>query len=137
MSATAPTRQSGSSNTIALVILGVVLLIMIAAGLAGWNLPLLQDERILILSIFVLGQVMCAFGMRIGTFSWTHPSSIMGILLGVLLYLGVIGYLLGLGMPYLTSSRAVILFMGSVMLVKVLVDAGRMVLRLRAPATTS
>ena len=96
-----------------------------------------RHQSFLKIAVFILGQVMCGIGMRIGTFSWAHPNSMVGALIGVLLYIGVLGYLFGLKLPYLTSDRAVIMFMAGLMLVKVLVDVVRMFFRRRMRVSTN
>lgn len=130
MTAITPTQ----SKSTGWLIPGLALLIagLIALNLAQFNLPLVSNDRLVLIVVVVLGQVLCSLGMRIGTFRWSHPSTILGIILGILLYAVVLLHLFGVALPYLTTDRSVLVFLAAVMLVKILVDVIRMQLRGRS-----
>lgn len=107
---------------------GLILLIafFIGGNLARLELPLLGNDRLVLIAVFFLGQVLCSQGMRIGTFSWTHPSTIIGIALGILLYGVVLLHLFGVNLPSLETDQAILVFLGAVIGIKVLIDLIRM-----------
>lgn len=107
---------------------GLILLIAVFIGgnLARLELPLLGNDRLVLIAVFFLGQVLCSQGMRIGTFSWTHPTTIFGVALGIFLYGVVVLHLFEVNLPFLNSDQEILVFLGGVIGIKVLVDLIRM-----------
>lgn len=100
--ATASSVMGPSSIVLGTLALGVLIL-----ALTGAKVPLLSNLRISLTAFIILGMAMCTSGIgRVAaTGAWTHPLSIVGYGLGVLiLVVGVVG-VVGARFPLIDGPR--------------------------------
>lgn len=90
------------------MLLGIVALVLAFGYLTGRTLPMIPDDRSAFLALAVLGFLMCALSM--GTLSsglgWTHPITILGMLLGVVVSTIIVASLAGWQLPFIADYRA-------------------------------
>jgi hypothetical protein len=100
--------------------LGIVAVLFVAAVLTGVKVPLILDDRAAFIALAALGFAMCSVGMgKIATgLGWTHPVTIIGIVLGALLILLVIAMLAGWQVPFIADYRAAFITVAVIGLVK-------------------
>jgi uncharacterized membrane protein len=93
-----------TGTTVASAVLGVPAALLVLMTLGGRNIPFLSSDRVTLIVLLVLGMAMCARG--IGSVAargaWTHPLSILGYLVGVLIL--VIALSLLADRPFLSIS---------------------------------
>jgi hypothetical protein len=100
--------------------LGIVAVLFVIAFFMGWKVPMISDDRAAFIALAVIGFAMCSIGMgKIATgLGWTHPISIVGIVLGALVILLVIAMLAGWQVPFIADYRAAFVAVAVVGLVK-------------------
>lgn len=109
--------------------LGIVAVLLVFAVLTGRKVPLISGNRAAFIALAVSGFAMCSIGMgKIATgLGWTHPITIIGIVLGTLLILLVVAMLAGWQVPFIADYRAAFVAVAVVGLVKwALAWAGRL-----------
>jgi hypothetical protein len=114
-----------TSNPLATAILGVVAAGLVSAALLGVPLPLLGSDRAVLIVLALVGMAMCGLGMQIGTYGWTHPANLAGIVLGVLALLLIVLTLAGVRLPYIATDRAAITALAGIMVTKMAVALTR------------
>jgi hypothetical protein len=113
------------TNTVAIMVLGVLALVLAASILNGTRLPILSSERAAFFGLFVLGMGMCTMGMQFERFGWTHPISIAGIVLGALALAVVGAVLFRLNLPFVDNERNATMTLGAIMVVKIVLALAR------------
>lgn len=100
--------------------LGIVAVLFIAAVLMGWKVPMISDDRAAFIALAVIGFVMCSIGMgKIATgLGWTHPITLVGVVLGALVILLVVAMLAGWQVPFIADYRAAFIAVAGIGLVK-------------------
>ncbi len=96
-----------SWNTLLSSLLGLVALLLAAPVLAGWQVPWIGGERGAFIALWAIGFGMCVGGMGrvVARLGWTHPVTLIGIALGILVLLLAVGVLAGWGVPLLPNLR--------------------------------
>jgi hypothetical protein len=100
--------------------LGIVAIVFVAIYLIGWKVPLVTSDRAAFLWLTAIGFGMCMLGMgrtAVGL-GWTHPITLLGIVLGSVLVLLVIAVLAGWRLPLIAGDRAAFLAVAVLGLVK-------------------
>ena len=123
--------NSVTANDVVTAVLGLAAVALVFFVLTGRTLPLIADDRAALIALGVVGFVMCSLG-GIGktqaTLGWTHPITIVGMLLGVAALLIVVLPLLNVKLPVLATDRSAFIALAVIMLVKVgLSGAGRFI----------
>jgi hypothetical protein len=81
---------------------------------------MISDDRSAFVALAILGFLMCALGM--GTIAtglgWTHPITVFGLLLGLVVSLVIIAMLVGWQLPFITNYRAAFIAVAWIGLVK-------------------
>ena len=102
-------------------------LFVLAVALLARNVPsfpVLSNARIAIAIVLIVGMAMCAQG-GIGPVAeaneWTHPLSIVGYVLGVLILIVAGLGLFGRPVPWVTDARSIPLAMVALMGLKIVV----------------
>ncbi len=98
-------------NGLASGALGLVAILFMAAYLMNWKLPMISNDRAALYTLAVLGFAMCTISMgRTATaLGWTHPITIAGIVLGVLILGLVIATAAGWRLPLIGTDRAALI----------------------------
>jgi hypothetical protein len=109
--------------------LGLVTVLYTLAVLAGTRLPLITSSRTAFYGLAAIGFLMCSVGMgKVATgLGWSHPISIVGIVLGVAALALVAAVAFGIRLPWITSDRAALIVLAGLIAVKwtlALVTAG-------------
>jgi hypothetical protein len=99
---------------------GIMTTALAATYLWGLKMPLITSDRAAFLMVAGLGFGMCLLGMgKVATgLGWTHPISIAGSVVGVLILLIVVAVLAGWRIPPLATDRAALLAVIALGLVK-------------------
>jgi hypothetical protein len=102
------------------MLFGILAFVLTFGYLTGRALPIISDDRSAFLALAILGFLMCS--LSIGTTSaglgWTHPITVLGLLLGVVLSLVIIAMLVGWPLPFITTYRAAFIAVAWIGLVK-------------------
>jgi hypothetical protein len=100
--------------------LGVGAVLYTLAVLAGTRLPLITSGRAAFFGLAAIGFAMCTAGMAKVTsgLGWTHPISLVGMVLGVgaLALVGVVTF--GIRLPFIASDRAALILLAALIVVK-------------------
>ena len=107
-------------------------MLLVLAVLTGRKVPLISGDRAAFIALAVIGFGMCSIGMgKIATgLGWTHPITIVGIVLGTLIILFVIAMLAGWQVPFIADYRAAFITVAVIGLVKwALAWASRLLLK--------
>jgi hypothetical protein len=113
------------SSSIPLVLLGLAAALVVWSGLSGVKLPLVSSPRSALIVLTVIGMAMCGLGMKIGQYGWLHPTTLLGILLGIFMLGMVIAVLAGVRLPLIGSERQALLALAGFGMLKVLLDLVR------------
>ena len=113
------TSPANGIITVALGLLAAGLVFMI---LKGRDVPLVGSGAGALLTLGLIGIVMCTLG-GIGTIQgslgWTHPLTIIGSILGVAAVLVVALPLPGVQLPLVANTRSAVLALAVIMVIKV------------------
>jgi len=92
-------------------VLGVAAALFAVVYLAGVKLPLITTDRAAFYSLAVIGFGMCTLTMgRTATgLGWSHPITLAGIVLGVLIMFLVLDVAAGWSLPFIADERAAFL----------------------------
>lgn len=104
------------------IVLGTLALGILILALTGAKVPLLSNLRISLIVFIILGMAMCTSGIgRVAaTGAWTHPLSIVGYGLGVLiLVVGVVG-VVGARFPLIDGPRQALIAVALLTVAKLL-----------------
>jgi hypothetical protein len=99
-------KKAGLSSVLGLVAVGLVI-----SYLIGWNLPLVANDRAALYTLAVLGFAMCCIGMgrTAAQLGWTHPITVSGVVMGVLIIVIVAATAAGWPLPLIANDRAAML----------------------------
>jgi hypothetical protein len=97
----------------AVVTPGITVLILLAAavtyiGIADARIPFLSNTRVNILLLVVIGTAICSrcgIGRIAATKQWSHPLSIVGYILGVLILLVTLGVFSNWELPFIQTGQ--------------------------------
>ena len=106
--------------------LNVLLIAVLFAGvffafMTGRRLPLISSERGTMIALLVLGFAMCMIGGsgRVGAMgTWTHPLSILGVLLGVTIIVIGLGSVFGIKLPFIQNGTQAVMIVTALVIVK-------------------
>ncbi len=108
--------------------LGLAALLLVAAVLTGARLPLLGSDRAALAALVVIGMAFCGLGMKIDTYGWLNPITIVGCVLGTLMLGLVIAVFAGVRLPFISDAHVAFVALAGLMAVKVALDVLRAVL---------
>ena len=99
------------------IVLGSLTGILVIANLSGWPIPLAANDRTALITLGFLGMALCSQGIgRIAEDKrWTHPISLLGMLIGALILVLWIGRLFNFELPYASTDSQAILTIGVLM----------------------
>jgi hypothetical protein len=105
------TEMSMMGTNMTSAVLGVLALLLVLATLTGKKLPLVSSDRAVLVVIVVLGMAMCTRGIgRVAALGdWTHPLSIVGMVVGVLILVIAAALFVGKPLPLIATLRTAIL----------------------------
>jgi hypothetical protein len=119
------------TNGIISLVLGLLAVGLVFMVISGRDVPIVGNGAGVLLALGVIGMAMCALsgiGTVQGTLGWGHPVTIIGSILGVLALLIVVLPLVGVKLPMVADTRAAVLALSVIMLVKVgLMGVGRFI----------
>jgi hypothetical protein len=95
-------------NSLLSATLGVVAVFFVTAYLLGMGVPLAVSDRAAFYALAATGFGMCVLSLGRTTtgLGWTHPFTIAGTVLGVLILLLVVAVAAGWPVPFITTDRA-------------------------------
>jgi hypothetical protein len=98
------TLSTGGTN-VSVILLGVLAAALVFAVLTGRKVPLLNNERVVLIALVVIGMGMCTAGIgRVAASgAWLHPLSVIGYLLGATILVIGVAAVFGKQVPPLTS----------------------------------
>jgi uncharacterized membrane protein YccC len=101
-------------------VLGLAAALAVGAHLAGWKVPFIATDRTAFYALAVLGFGMCTLSMGQTTthLGWTHPITIAGVVLGVLIVLLVVVVLAGRQPLWIANDRVALLILTVAVIVK-------------------
>ena len=104
------------------IILGLLAGLLVLATLSGMDFPLVRNHRTTLITLGFLGMALCSQGIgRVAEDKrWTHPISLLGMLIGAAALVLWAGRLMNFNLPYAGSDQQAILTLGSLMGVKFL-----------------
>ncbi|MCC7450056.1 MAG: hypothetical protein IT324_21745 [Anaerolineae bacterium] len=109
-------------------IVGTVLALGITvATAAGINLPVISSERIAVFALIIVGFVMCSIGgsgRAIGSYGITHPISIVGAILGLLVFLVGASVLFSFKLPLIADDRTAVFVVAGLIVIKLVINGG-------------
>ena len=117
-----------TGSTILLVILGLCAAIVIWAALSGHKVPLISGERQALITITILGVIMCGLGMKINIYGWLNPITITGCVIGAVMLLIITSAFAGFKLPWIVGDRAAILSLALLGGVKIILDILRTII---------
>ncbi len=103
-------------NAIGANLIGILLLVMVVAMIAGIKIPLLSGYRSAIIVLLIVGMTMCALGGigRVAAVNaWAHPVSILGYIVGVLILVIAGAALLSKPLPFIANERIAFITMAA------------------------
>ncbi len=115
----------GGSNLV-VIVLGILAALLVFAVLTGRKVPLLATDRAALLTLVVIGIIMCTQGgisKVAANHAWLHPFSILGYLLGAAIVLIGIVALFGKNIPPLTSYHQSFIVVTVIAVVKLVLTA--------------
>ena len=104
-------------NHLLSILLGALAGFILFANQIGMQFPMIANDRTSLIALGFIGMVLCSQGIgRIAEDSrWTHPISLLGMLIGALIMILWIGRLFNFDLPYASSDSQAILTMGVLM----------------------
>lgn len=116
-----------------LIAIGLAILagVLVFAVLTGRKIPLIEGDRTALIVLFVIGFVMCSFGIgRVSaTGQWAHPLSIIGYLLGALIMLFAAAGIFGFRFLFVNDPRSAIIVVAILMAAKVVLTFVHMLIK--------
>lgn len=106
----------------AVLALGITLATAVKA-----NLPIISSERIAVFALIIVGFAMCAIGgsgRAIGSYGVTHPVTIIGAILGILVLLVGASVLFGFHLPLIADDRTAVFVVAGLILLKLVINGG-------------
>lgn len=99
------------------IFFGVLAGVLIFGNRLGLNGPIINNDRTSLITIGFLGMALCSQGIgRIAEDRrWTHPVSLLGIMIGTVTLVLWVGRLLYFELPYAQTDSQTILTMGVLM----------------------
>lgn len=99
------------------ITLGILAAFVVFGNQAGLNLPLMNNEHTALVTLGFLGIVLCAQGIGriMEDKRWTHPISLLGVLIGAAILILWIGRLLNFQLPFAATDQQAILTVGALM----------------------
>lgn len=109
-------------TTVASLVLGTVVALIVFLTITGRRIPVLSSERGAFFTIAALGFLMCTIGLRStgsrADFSWLNPFTITAVLLGILAIILVILVIIGRPLPMLSGDRGALIAMAIIIFSK-------------------
>lgn len=104
------------------IVLAVLFAAVVFVAVTGKKVPLISNIRVAMVALLLLGMAMCSTGIgRVSAIQqWTHPLSILGYLLGVLILVIGLATTFGLKLPYIHSDIQAIVWVTILVGAKVL-----------------
>jgi hypothetical protein len=102
------------------------LLVLAVLTHANAQLPLISTERGALVALVVLGMAMCSGGAMskvIGRHGWKHPITVIGVVLGVVIFAVFLAALTGVSLPLVASEREAFLAITLIAVMKVVITA--------------
>jgi hypothetical protein len=101
-------------------IFGAASALLVAGVFTGVKMPLIVNEKSAIIALLVLGMAACAPGIgRVSAVNgWAHPVSILGYLVGALIFVVAGAALMGKSLPLVADGRAALIAVLALMVVK-------------------
>lgn len=119
------TTTLAAGNTLLLpLLLGIVVIIITNATLAGKQLPFVSSPRAALVALLVVGMAMCALGGigQVGASGrWVSPLAIPGYLIGVTLLVVIMAGLAGWDLPLIHGEEDAVLATTALIGVKTLI----------------
>ena len=92
---------------------GIIVLVLLAAavtfiGITDTRIPFLSNARVNIILLVVIGMAICSqcgIGRIAATKQWSHPLSIVGYVLGVLILLITLGVFVSWELPFIQTGQ--------------------------------
>lgn len=100
----------------------------IAAGLLGFNLPLVASVRSALVATLVFGIAMCGPAMKFEVYGFANPINLLGLALGVVALAAGLAGIFHLPLPGVVDERAALVAVAVIMAVKVLLAVLRRLL---------
>ena len=104
------------------ILLALLIVAVVFIATTGKKVPALSNTRVAMGVILVLGMATCSSGIgRVAAIQqWTHPLTILGYLLGVLILVIGLGIVFGWKLPYIRSDAQAILIVAVLISVKIM-----------------
>ncbi len=116
--------SAGGTNPV-VIVLGILVAFLVFMALTGRKVPLLSNDRAILLSIVAIGLFICSqagIGRISAINAWWHPFSIVGYVLGAVIVLIGIAALFGKTIPPLTSYYQSIAAVAGIAVLKVILS---------------
>jgi hypothetical protein len=117
-------KTASASSPLSLTVLLMALLFagVVFVAVTGKRVPLISNPRGAMIALLVLGMAICSMGGigRVAALGeWTHPLSILGILLGAgILFIGA-ATIFGLRLPFIQSDLQAVIIVAVLAVVKI------------------
>lgn len=105
-----------STILLSLLTVGITL-----ANVVNLNLPILNNARASALVIGVIGLILCTIGgigRAVQSFGWTHPATLLGIVLGIAAGLLMLTVIFDIHVPMLANHRTTVFLLAGIIVVK-------------------
>lgn len=123
-------QLSTGFNLVLSIGLAALAALLVSRVLNGMKIPLIQGDRAALVTVFVLGFVMCSLGVsRISaTGQWLHPLTIVSYVLGMLAMLFAAAGYFGFQVAFVHDSRgAMVAVLATVVLKLILAIIHRLI----------
>ncbi|MEO8610385.1 MAG: hypothetical protein ABI690_20990 [Chloroflexota bacterium] len=117
--------KPAENNTLLLVGLGIIAALLIFAAVSNRPVPLISDERTVMILLVVIGMAMCAVGgitPTLAKYGWTSPGFIIGAVLGVLMLLIPAAVLVGIKLPLIGGEHEAIIALAILGVAKIVIN---------------
>ena len=96
---------------------GALIGFLIVGNQLGWAFPIMNNPRTTLIALGFLGMALCAQGIgRIAEdHRWTHPISLLGMLMGAVILTLWFGRILNFSLPYARTDGQAVLTLGILM----------------------
>jgi hypothetical protein len=106
----------------------LVMLVLVAAitfiGVTGKKIPLLSNVKVDVVLVVVIGMAMCmpGIGRVAAENTWTHPLSLLSILLGILILVVATSVFVGFQLPLVRTPQGALLAIAALIGVKIMIS---------------
>ena len=124
--------MSNTQNVLIPLVLGVIAFGIIYTHQTGKVLPIISGPRATMVSLFIVGFAMCAFGIGQVAASghWASPLAIAGYLLGTIILVVFVSALVGWNLPFVQNDDQAVVAIALLMGVKFLIGTASFFLHL-------